>query len=266
MRQRLGQHFLKDASFLAKIADALEVSEGDRILEIGPGHGELTDAIRALFAKTGITGHSLAVLEKDPPLAEALRKKYENDTRISVIEGDVRELLGTAPFVAENAPYKIAGNIPYYLTGLLIRQISELPHLPERIVLTIQKEVAERAAARPPHMNLLAATTGLWARAELLCVIPRGAFAPPPEVDSAVIRLFPHKESLEDLPLYMHAAKTIFRQPRKTILNNISAAVTLSKTEIEEKLRAAGVDPHARPQDLSIENIKRAAILLFPRT
>lgn len=265
MRQRLGQHFLQNASFLTKIASALHVEKNDVIFEIGPGHGELTDAILSSFAGKRISLCSLTLIEKDPLLVSMLHEKYKEEPRVSIIEADVREVLSTLPFMREGGPYKIAGNIPYYLTGFLIRIISELEHRPDTIVLTIQKEVALRICASAPDMNLLAASVQLWAKPELIAVIPRSVFSPPPEVDSAVIRLTPlESDDRKNFSLYIQAAKALFRQPRKTVLNNAAAATSFGKEELEALLRSRDIDPSVRPQNLSPDDIKKAAILLFP--
>ena len=167
---------------------------------------------------------------------------------------------------AEAAHYKIVGNIPYYITGKLLRTISELDHKPERTVLLIQKEVAERICAVPPAMNRLAASVQFWADAEIVAPVPRCDFSPAPEVDSTVIVLKTKDTrqnsaapggNVVEPALYYRAVRGIFAQPRKTLLNNLSAmaAKGISKDQIVEQLQKIGVNHTARPQDLGIEQI-----------
>jgi len=153
-----------------------------------------------------------------------------------------------------------------------LRVISELEHKPERVVLLIQKEVALRICAAPPDMNRLAASVQFWADAEIVAHVPRKDFSPPPDVDSAVIvlntRIFTRKYAAEsaayrstthnlDPALYYRAVRAIFAQPRKTLLNNLSAAAgkTIKKNDISAQIEKIGLDPDARPQDLSIDQI-----------
>src|SRR3989339_713787 len=175
MGQRLGQHFLINEEKLKKVADALEINEGDVVLEVGPGHGELTQYLLEAGAR-------VTALERDKALIDPLNKKFASQVipptplvipakagiqsvpAFEVIEGNALELL---PMVVEELKqagrsYMIAGNIPYYITGYLLRVIEGLDHKPTRVVMTIQKEVAERICATVPHMNLLAASVRSW--------------------------------------------------------------------------------------------------------
>ena len=152
---KLGQHFLTDKNALKKIAGFLDLKEGETIIEIGPGHGELTEQI--LNNESGIKNNGIKVIaiERDEYLAEVLRKKFEPYNNIEIIHGDALKLL---PSVIHNLQFtihncKLAGNIPYYITGKLLRTISELAEKPIVSVFTIQKEVAERICAQPNRMN-----------------------------------------------------------------------------------------------------------------
>jgi 16S rRNA (adenine1518-N6/adenine1519-N6)-dimethyltransferase len=257
--QKLGQHFLKNAEVLEKSVSALALADGDRVVEIGPGHGELTAPL-ALAAR----GKHCAItcIEKDHALIEGLTMlaAKENSAIVTIIEGDALKLLPKIPAT------KIVGNIPYYITGKLLRVISELDQKPKRVALLIQKEVAERICAAPPEMNRLAASVQFWANATIIEHVPRKDFSPPPEVDSAVILLenkdFSPTATLDkattiDPALYYRAVRGIFAQPRKTLLNNLSAVAKdgTSKTEIIAHLEKIGIDPAARPQDLGIDQI-----------
>jgi 16S rRNA (adenine1518-N6/adenine1519-N6)-dimethyltransferase len=259
MPKKLGQHFLKDTAALKKIAAALEIEPGDTIIEIGAGGGELTEKLKTENEKVKILA-----IEKDPRLAEKLRQRFAENKNIKVIEGDAIQVLP-----ALLAPrFKIAGNIPYYLTGHLLRTIGELKPKPVVCVFTLQKEVAERLAAAPPRMNRLAASVQFWAEPKILGVLPKTIFHPQPKVDSAIVILKtkrpPEGAKPDD---YYKTVRILFRQPRKTLLNNLLQAGRRQartqkgkypeREEIAAILRRLNLDPNLRPQDLEIADILR---------
>ncbi len=185
-QMRLGQHFLKNKSAIKRIVAGLDFYPGDTILEIGAGHGELTTELR-------VTNSELKIIaaEKDGELVNLLRVKFAQDKNMEIIEGDILKILpdiaGALGRKIEN--YKIVGNIPYYITGKLLRIVGELENKPSICVLTLQKEVAERIAAAPPKMNRLAASIQFWAKPEILERLSRKDFEPAPEVESAILKL-----------------------------------------------------------------------------
>ncbi len=261
MPRRLGQHFLKDTNALRRIADALDITADDTVIEIGPGHGELTDAVLVHHPK------KLVVIEKDPKLAAALRLSHSREdgvksTEVVVREGDVRQILASMVVeeVPVGAPYKIAGNIPYYLTGFLLRILGELPYMPSVIVLTMQQEVAERLVATPPSMNKLAASVQFWADAEILFTIPAGAFRPAPEVESATVRLTTKNVPM-DPNAYFFFIRQLFQQPRKNISNNLVLKMMSEAEQARRKalLTSLGVGPHDRAQNLDMARIVELA-------
>lgn len=252
MGQKLGQHFLINEKVLQKIAAALELEKNDVVIEIGPGHGELTDVLLHIANNEA----QIIAIEKDPVLAQALIEKYRNQKNIQTVEGDAREKLETISSKLKT-PYKLAGNIPYYLTGFLFRIVGELPQKPRNIVFTIQKEVAERIAANPPKMSLIAASIQIWAEPKIISIIPKGDFLPPPKVDSAILQLIPHKNipPSEKMRKYYRLIKIIFKQPRKTILNNLSFGLGRPKTELGDELAKIGIPPEERPSFLSANQL-----------
>ncbi len=297
MRQNLGQHFLKNPRKIRAIVDALDLQPGDTVIEIGPGKGALTKAIFRRLSKAGFDITYVGI-EKDPELAADmvswLSENRHPGTRI--IQGDVRDVLrnvvrdlidfGNLTSLLDSrsqSAYKIVGNIPYYLTGRLLRLLGELHPLPARVVLTVQKEVAERAAAQPPRMNLLAASVQVWADASIVANVPRESFSPPPDVDGAVLLLAPRdligfgnqsglidsrNQSREG---YYKTARALFAHPRKTIRNNLrevakrdASPLGLSMTEegLDSALWKIGVDPGGRPQNLSVEEIEKISRLV----
>ena len=254
----LGQHFLTNKAALRKIVAVLGLKKNDWIIEIGPGHGELTELISEAGDEIG--GLKLSAIERDADLAEALGKKL--DKKAEIFFGNALQQLPriVETGVGAHQSYKIVGNIPYYITGHLLRVIAELKNKPALTVLLIQKEVAERILAEPPRMNLLAASVQFWARPELIAVIPKKDFAPPPKVDSAVIKLETAPSDPKEAGNYYRAIKIFFSQPRKTLVNNVKSSLSGEKTgrleDFLEKLGLLGLSETVRAQNLSIDAIK----------
>ena len=240
-KKSLGQHFLRNASILQKIVDSLEINENDTIVEIGSGHGELTQVILAKKPK------KIIAIEKDEELVVNLRQTFNN---IQIISGDALELLPKT-----NLPnnWKLIGNIPYYITGRLLRIISELPSPPLQTVLLIQKEVAERISACPPKANLLSSVTSGWATAKYLFTVSRRNFRPVPKVDSAVISLR-RNDLIADNKFYI-VARALFKQPRKKAINNFSDFLKIPKPQAEKIFISCNLSLDLRSQNLSPENI-----------
>ncbi len=276
---RLGQHFLINQSALKKIAGILDAQKGDTVIEIGAGHGELTEELRMGNNESGIMNNGIKIfaIEKDRKLVDALHEKFAQDKNIEIIEGDVLKILPSiihnSSFIVQD--YKLVGNLPYYLTGRLLRIISELEPKPSRCVFTLQKEVAERLIAIPPNMNRLAASVQFWTQPRIIGYLPKENFKPRPKVDSAIVRLETRDRGQEtrklDAEQYYRAARILFQQPRKTILNNLygsypeidgSTKLAINKGVLLEKLAAIGIKASDRPQNLSIEDIIKIGSLL----
>ena len=254
MKKSLGQHLLLNKTAIQKIVQAANPQNGELIIEIGPGAGALT---LPLIKKCEVVGAGLIAIEKDAALAQKLKIKKEG---VKIITGDALKILPAimqeSLFMIHN--YKIVGNIPYYITGKLLRIISELPNKPALTVLMIQKEVAERLIAQPPKMNLLAAAVQYWATPQLLFNLKPTDFNPPPKVDSAVIALAPNGKTNDHKTTasYYRLIRAIFKKPRKTILNNLKTGLTVTKQEAEAILNQEHIDPSSRPQNLSVKTIE----------
>jgi len=250
MPRRLGQHFLKDKSILKRIAQALEIKEGDVVIEIGPGHGELTEEILENGNKKGIR---IIVIERDKKLAEGLRK--ENLENVEIIEGDALQVLPElhTKYKIPNTEYKLVGNIPYYITGHLLRIIGELEHKPSRTVLLIQKEVAQRICALPPRSSLLSLSVQFWANCKIIETVSKRYFSPPPKVESAMIELTTKKDGDKNSAIadkYYAFIKKSFKQPRKTLLNNLVSG-GYAKEEALKIINKLKLQKNDRPQMLS---------------
>lgn len=261
--RRLGQHFLKNRAAIEKIVAALDIKDGDTVVEIGPGHGELTEVIEheARNMKHKI---KIIAIERDGGLAEDLRKKFAGNKNIEVVEGDALRVLPGLCSALHDPCFKICGNIPYYITGHLLRIVGELEKKPSLCVFTIQKEVAERIAAAPPRMNRLAASVQFWAEPKIVCGISKKDFQPEPEVESSVIKLASPVARKLEARTYFETVRTLFAQPRKTILGNLASknrSVGAEKERVAARLRDIGIMPEARPQDLGIEDIEKICSL-----
>lgn len=245
MGRLLGQHFLKSDSALQKIAGSV-AGCARVIVEIGPGHGELT---RYLVG----AGSRVVVIERDRRLASAL-SQAPSFSSVEVVVGDaIKELPALIEqFQKEGIDYTVVGNIPYYITGRLLRVIGDQSHKPRRTVLLMQKEVAQRICALPPRMNLLAAIVQAWSVPRILFSVPRGAFVPPPTVDSAVVELETICDRIadDDQHKYFLFVRTLFKQPRKTIANNLAGRIPLS---CQNNFKQSFF--HLRPGALSFEEI-----------
>lgn len=253
-KKSLGQNFLTDESVLLDIVEAIRPAPGETIVEIGPGHGALTLPLLESGAK--IIG-----IEKDEQLAGELKINYP---KIKIIEGDALDVIRNYKLgIVNSNEWKLVGNIPYYITGHLFRMIGEIDNKPSLIVFMIQKEVAERICARVGEMNLLAASIQIWAKPEIVRFVSRKAFNPQPKVDSAVIRLVPQKIRNSELEIknYYSLLRIIFKQPRKTIFNNLRDG-GFPADKIELALKKINMDFKARPQDLSIENLKNLSSII----
>ena len=251
--RRLGQHFLKDKRVLERIANILEIKPTNTIIEIGPGHGELTKYLLDKSPK------KIIAVEKDENLALEIKNQKLGDGVLEIIEGDILKILPDIikTHNLKSGSYKIVGNIPYYITGKLLRTLGELEQKPEQIVLTIQKEVAERITAEPPKMNLLSASVKYWGTPEIIRFISKKAFRPQPKIESAIISIKPHKKAptTTESKTYYAIMKILFKQPRKTISNNLKNGTNLTKKEVETLLLSLRIEPNLRPQNLSIDTI-----------
>lgn len=253
--RRLGQHFLTSEIVLRRIIAAAELSPDETVLEIGPGTGVLT---RALAARA----QTVIAIEKDEELCRLLESDLEKSgiTNVRLIHGDILKI----PFDELGLPerYAVVANIPYYLTSRLIRKLLETKQPPSRILLTVQKEVAERITATPPDMNLLAVAVQIYARPELLFAIPASAFSPRPNVNSAFIRIaniskrfFKTNHISEEE--FFSLVRQAFQHKRKQLAASLRPLCP--GHEARSALAAAGLPPTARPQELTLE---RWAILL----
>ncbi len=257
-KKSLGQYFLKNQAAFGVAIDALKITTGETVIEIGAGHGELTTHLLASKAE------KIIAIEKDHELANALTGQFlSSQSTFLIKEGDALKLLPEIITELNGAPYSTVGNIPYYITGSLLRILGELAHKPTRAVLMIQKEVAERLCALPPKMTRLTAMTRVWAEPKIIMKLKPTDFDPTPSVESAIITLetLPNVPAGDALTHYFKTAHILFQQPRKMIANNLAVGFSLPKESVTQKIAPLGLTGTERPGNLAVELILKISIL-----
>ena len=294
--KRLGQNFLLSEGVLDKIVAAAALTKQDRVLEIGPGLGILT---KRLAQEAG----EVMAIEKDRKLARALNKIFKNYKNIKIIQGDALFFNPTV-YGLQSTNYKLVANIPYYLTGQILQKFLSPTSLPTSLhrlergapspgdgeglrerswprpslmVLLLQKEVAERITAKPGQMSILAVSVQFYADPEIVAVVPKENFYPPPEVDSAIVKITPLSSPLAkggkrgvglqvNEKKFFQLVKIGFQSKRKQLHNNLRALpLTLPSPargeggrrpgegrDYKQLLQDLGLNPLARAQDLSL--------------
>jgi 16S rRNA (adenine1518-N6/adenine1519-N6)-dimethyltransferase len=244
-KKSLGQNFLFDEGILARIISAAGVNADDEVLEIGPGLGALTREL----AKTA---QRVVAVELDERFLPILQTEFGDLRHVKLVHGDI---LDQNPADLFAGPYKVIANVPYYITGAILRHLLTARHKPTLLVLTVQREVAKRLTAVPPKMSVLGVSAQFYGRPQQLMTIKAGAFWPRPAVDSAVIALEIHQKSL--LPYdaereFFRLVKIGFSQKRKQLKNNLRQT-GLKREKIQEILIQSQVDGHRRAETLTIQ-------------
>lgn len=241
-KPKLGQHFLRDIGILEKIVEASEVNRNDRVVEIGAGMGDLTDILIK-------TARDVIAIEIDPALYNILKEKFYGKENITLINQNALKF----PY-EKIGQFKVVSNIPYYITKPIIFRLLEVKNLIS-MTLTIQKEVAERLAAKPSTKaySALSIISQYYTEAEIKFYIPANFFTPPPEVESAVIKMDRRNNppvEVRDEKLFFKIVKSAFNQRRKMISNSLKTIIDKPK----EFLINIGIDPMKRPEELLIED------------
>jgi 16S rRNA (adenine1518-N6/adenine1519-N6)-dimethyltransferase len=255
-----GQNFLADPAALAEIAAAARLVPGETVVELGPGLGHLTSALLE-------TGARVVAVERDRDMVAALSELPAE--RLTIVAANAAavnfaELAGTSSVV-------VVGNLPYQLTSPILFQVLDQHRSVSRAVFTVQKEVAQRVAAPVGTRSggILTVLLGLWFEAELLSVLPAALFHPPPQVDSAVLRLTAlarPRAQVEDAAHFRRVVKAAFAQRRKTILNSLQSDPTLGDAaRVRAALEASSIEPRTRAEALSIQDFARLSRALLNR-
>jgi 16S rRNA (adenine1518-N6/adenine1519-N6)-dimethyltransferase len=246
-RKSLGQHFLTDRRILRRVASATRLTAADTVVEVGAGLGALTSELAKRAAR-------VIAVEVDEALCNHLCRRFEQSPNVTVVCRDVLSVepadLGVSP------PYVVAGNLPYNIGAAVLRLFLEAKEKPERLIVMLQREVAENIVARPGRLSLLALSVQLYAEPHLLFTVPPSAFRPPPKVESAVLRLDVRERpavAVDDTRAFFRFLRAGFSSPRKQLRNVLSHALDLDARLVEEVLRRAGIEPSLRAQALTLQ-------------
>jgi len=243
---KLGQHLLTNVGIARAVAVSADIRPGDRVLEIGPGRGMLTKEILELGAK-------IVAVEKDAAMVAALKEIFENEIKdgsLTLIEGDARDYPPDKIF--QKGAYKVAANIPYYITGELIRTCLTAKNKPVSLAFLIQKEVAERIA-RSKKESILSLSVKAYGTPKYMKTVSRGSFNPPPSVDSAILAVTgisgSNFKNISEAAFF-EVVKLGFGQKRKTLAGNLKKK--FSSAKIEKAWDALGMDARVRAEDVPL--------------
>ncbi len=252
--KRLGQSFLTDPVYLQRIVQAAEIRTEEVVLEVGPGLGPLTERLLT------VAGQVVAV-EVDQGFIHVLQDRFRDKANFTLHHRDILKTnIATLlqPFSQnERLSYKCVANIPYYITSSVMRHLLESQAAPNMIVLLVQKEVAQRIIAKPGKLSLLAISVQFYGQAEIVDIVPAGAFYPTPKVDSAILRVRPYPEkryAVEEIDFFWQVVKAGFRQKRKQLKNSLNAGLPrFNANQITIALKTAKIDIKRRAQTLTID-------------
>ncbi|MCR5440163.1 MAG: 16S rRNA (adenine(1518)-N(6)/adenine(1519)-N(6))-dimethyltransferase RsmA [Selenomonas sp.] len=254
MSKKLGQNFLIDASIVQGIVDAAEIQPGERVLEIGPGIGTLTQGL----AEAGAEVTAVELDKKLPAVLAETLKAYDN---VTIVPGDILKV--NIPEIMGEGPFKVAANLPYYITTPILMTLLER-HLPiTRMVTMVQKEVAERMIAKPGSRTYgaLSVAVQYYTEPEIVLDVPPRSFIPAPEVDSVVIackvRETPAVDVMEE-KMFFRVVKAAFGQRRKTLSNALKGG-GFPKEQVRDAMEAAGIEMTRRGETLSLEEFAKLA-------
>jgi len=259
IRKRLGQHFLVDETVLETVTSAAELTTDDIILEIGPGLGILT---RELARQAGW----VLAIELDNKLAVILEQELASFNNVTIVNGDILKLDPVAllqeqkskfpPALTNLSNYKVVANLPYYITSPVLRHFLEASGKPQTMVVMVQKEVAETIVARPGQMSVLSISVQLYGEPRIIDYVPARCFYPPPEVDSAIIRIDVYPKPAVEVASesdFFNLVRAGFASPRKQLANSLAQGLGKSKAEVLPLLTAADITPQRRAETLTLE-------------
>ncbi len=256
-QKSLGQHFLLDKNVLKQTLKAAELTKKDFVIEIGPGFGVLT------FPMADLAGRVLAV-ETDKKVLEILRGLGSGYTNLDILPSNILKLDSHyiydrykqwSKVKSGKTGYKLVSNLPYYITSAILKLFLETDLAPDLIVVMMQKEVAERIVAGPGEMSVLGISVQFFGEPEIIAQVPRTAFWPKPEVDSAIVRITPRKKipfEVDNVKLFFRVVKAGFGEKRKQLHNSLGGGLNLDDELVSKVLKEIKIDPKTRPQDLTL--------------
>lgn len=266
-KKSLGQNFLNDPKAIAEILLAGDIQKADLILEIGPGKGVLTEAILESGAK-------LLAIEKDIELLPILKQRFEKElsnqqlilVQADILKLDLEEFLAKWLSSSQAKTYKLIANIPYYITGAILEKFLSLAKPPEKIVVLVQKEVAERIVAKNQKASILSLAVKFYGEPTIIAKVSKESFYPKPKVDSAILKIDIFKKPLEKLSekAYFELIKASFAHKRKLLLKNLKAG--LGAYAWEEIFQDLNLSKQVRAEDLTKETfLKIVDKMLFKK-
>ncbi len=255
-KKHLGQHFLNSPKALKEMVESADIKGDDYVLEIGPGKGVLTEKILE-------KSKHLFVIEKDKDMIPILEQRFEKEIKnkkLKIIEGDILKFSPEEYF--KEKKYKIVANIPYYITGAIIEKFLSTKNPPTDMSLLVQKEVAERIAAKEKKQSILSIAVSAYGEPFYISKVPRGAFNPPPKVDSAVLAIRNISkvffQEISELEFFL-LVKSVFGKKRKQLQSSLSDFLE-DKNLANQILAELKINPKERPENLSLSEWKKLAL------
>lgn len=260
VKKRLGQHFVISPAVVERIARLAEIGPQDAVIEIGPGLGALTELLAQRARRV------LAV-EVDPALVSVLREEFAGNDRVTIWEADFLEL--NLEELIQGGRNKIVGNLPYYITSPIVRKVLSCRAKFDSFTVMVQKEVAQRMAARPATREYGLLTLGVQYYAEVIPAgtVSRSAFWPAPEVESVLVKLVPHDRppvEVANEEFFFQVARAAFGKRRKMLGNALKSLGGINTENLAARIEEAGIDPRRRGETLSLAEMARLANHLYP--
>lgn len=246
--RQLGQHFLSDTRYLGSILTAAELTDGDSVVEVGPGKGVLT---KALLGRVG----KVTAIEIDSVLVEKLSEKFTSSENFHLVSGDARQLNLKEIVGAES--YKLVANLPYYAATYILRAFLALQNSPQISVVMVQREVAQQMVGRPGSMTFLSHAIGLYGKPSIIRSVPPQAFRPPPQIYSSIVRIEKVDDDSRswivglDKEAFLDFIRCGFAAPRKKLGNSLSQGLGVAANNTRVFCETAGIDPSMRPSTLT---------------
>jgi 16S rRNA (adenine1518-N6/adenine1519-N6)-dimethyltransferase len=258
----LGQHLLISRKGLDAVVEAAEITPDENILEVGAGTGVLT-------VELARRARRVVAVEMDRAILPVLHEVVDSYPNVEIIPRDLLKAPPDEFFGAQ--PYKFVANLPYYITALILRHMLEAPSRPTRMVVMVQREVAERMTAAPGALNLLGLSAQFYGAPRIVAYVPATAFYPPPKVESAVVRLDLFAQprlDVEGRERLFTLARAGFAEKRKQLHNSLERNLRLAPEQVAGWLEACGISPERRAQSLSVDEwlaLTRATLADPPR-